>query len=58
VVGVVQGYKTLRVACRLEDLRCIVDVHRAIQRRMEDEEGLSQRANALPLIVLAQIIDE
>ena len=36
---------------RLEDLRRVVDVNRAIQRRMHDEQGAPQGADALRLIV-------
>jgi hypothetical protein len=58
VVRIVEGYKAFRVASRLEDLRCVVDVYGAIHRRMHDEKGASQAADALPLIVHAQIVDE
>ena len=43
---------------RQEDLRRVVDVDGAIHRRMEDEKGAPQAADALPLVVRAQVVDE
>jgi hypothetical protein len=58
VVRIVQGYKAFQVARGLEDLRCVVDIYGAIHRRMEDEKGASQTADALLLIVHAEVVDE